>query len=101
LAEAAVQDVLFMPKSSPDLNAIEHDFSALKRARMYAKPDTSLDENHSRLLRDLNVSNSFEMTIMANVSSWMCPKDLSRCLFYLPIRLTLQWRHNLKQHRLT
>jgi transposase len=26
------------------LNDIEHDFSALKRARMYAPPGTSLDE---------------------------------------------------------
>jgi transposase len=26
------------------LNDIEHDFAALKRARMYADPDTSLDE---------------------------------------------------------
>ncbi|MFM7573268.1 MAG: IS630 family transposase, partial [Snowella sp.] len=28
----------------PDLNDIEHDFGALKRARMYADPGTSLDE---------------------------------------------------------
>jgi transposase len=34
----------FLPKYPPDLNDIEHDFSALKRARMYAKPDTSLDD---------------------------------------------------------
>ena len=26
------------------LNDIEHDFAASKRARMYAYPDTSLDE---------------------------------------------------------
>ena len=26
------------------LNDIEHDFSALKRAKMYASPGTSLDE---------------------------------------------------------
>ena len=34
----------FLPKYSPDLNDIEHDFSALKRAKMYASPGTSLDE---------------------------------------------------------
>ena len=44
LVKEAGQEVLFLPKYSPDLNDIEHDFSALKRARMYAKSDTSLDE---------------------------------------------------------
>ena len=44
LTQAVGQTVLFLPKYSPDLNDIEHDFSALKRARMYAEPDTSLDE---------------------------------------------------------
>jgi putative transposase len=44
LVEAAGHKVLFLPKYSPDLNDIEHDFSALKRARMYAKPGTSLDQ---------------------------------------------------------
>lgn len=37
-------EVMFLPRYSPDLNDIEHDFSALKRARMYASDDTSLDE---------------------------------------------------------
>ncbi len=44
LVEAAGQKVLFLPKYSPDLNDIEHDFSALKRARMYAEAGTSLDD---------------------------------------------------------
>lgn len=44
LVEEAGHQVLFLPKYSPDLNDIEHDFSALKRARMYAAPGTSLDE---------------------------------------------------------
>ena len=44
LVEAAGHQVLFLPKYSPDLNDIEHDFSALKRARMYTPADTSLDE---------------------------------------------------------
>ena len=44
LVEEAGHEVLFLPKYSPDLNDIEHDFSALKRARMYAKAGTSLDE---------------------------------------------------------
>lgn len=42
--EAAGHQVLFLPKYSPDFNDIEHDFSALKRARMYAPTGTSLDE---------------------------------------------------------
>jgi putative transposase len=44
LAEEAGHQVLFLPKYSLDLNDIEHDFSTLKRARMYAKISTSLDE---------------------------------------------------------
>jgi putative transposase len=44
LAEEAGHEVLFLPKYSPDLNDIEHDFSALKRARMYAPSGTPLDE---------------------------------------------------------
>jgi putative transposase len=44
LVEAAGHQVLFLPKYSPDLNDIEHDFGALKKARMYAKPGTSIDE---------------------------------------------------------
>ena len=44
LVESAGHRVLFLPKYSPDLNDIEHDFSALKRARMYAPAGTSLDE---------------------------------------------------------
>jgi transposase len=44
LVEETGHQVLFLPKYSPDLNDIEHDFSALKRARMYAPAGTSLDE---------------------------------------------------------
>lgn len=44
LVETAGHQVLFLPKYSPDLNDIEHDFSALKRSRMYAPIGTSLDE---------------------------------------------------------
>ncbi|MEM6614180.1 MAG: transposase, partial [Cyanobacteria bacterium P01_C01_bin.72] len=44
LVSEAGHEVLFLPKYSPDLNDIEHDFSVLKRARMYAKPGVSLDE---------------------------------------------------------
>jgi putative transposase len=44
LVESAGHRILFLPKYSPDLNDIEHDFSALKRARMYAPPRMSLDE---------------------------------------------------------
>ena len=44
LVESAGHKVLLLPKYSPDLNDIEHDFSDLKRARMYAPVGTSLDE---------------------------------------------------------
>jgi putative transposase len=44
LVEAAGHQVLFLPKYSPDLNDIEHDFGAIKKARMYAKSGTSIDE---------------------------------------------------------
>ena len=44
LVESAGLEGLFLPKYSPDLNDIERDFSALKRARMYAPLGTSLDE---------------------------------------------------------
>jgi putative transposase len=44
LVEAAGHQVLFLPKYSPDLNDIEHDFGTIKKARMYAKFGTSIDE---------------------------------------------------------
>jgi transposase len=44
LVEDAGHQIIFLPKYSPDLNDIEHDFSALKRAKMYASSGTSLDE---------------------------------------------------------
>ncbi|NJL98604.1 MAG: hypothetical protein HC924_07185 [Synechococcaceae cyanobacterium SM2_3_2] len=33
-----------MPKYSPDFNDIEHDFRALKRARMYSRGQEGLDD---------------------------------------------------------
>ncbi|VEP12660.1 transposase (fragment) [Hyella patelloides LEGE 07179] len=44
LVEHTEHQIVFLPKYSPDLNDIEHDFSALKRKRMYASSDTSLDD---------------------------------------------------------
>ncbi|NES85982.1 MAG: IS630 family transposase, partial [Moorea sp. SIO2B7] len=44
LVESVSHQVLFLPKYSPDFHDIEHDFSALKRARMSTSIDTSLDE---------------------------------------------------------
>ncbi|MFQ3585502.1 MAG: transposase, partial [Cyanobacteriota bacterium] len=44
LVEAGGHEVVFLPRYSPDLNDIEHDFSALKRARMHADIGTSIDE---------------------------------------------------------
>jgi putative transposase len=36
MVESEVPQVMFLPKYSPELNDREHDFSALKPARMYA-----------------------------------------------------------------
>ena len=47
LVEAGGHQLLFLPKYSPDLNDIEHDFSALKRARMYSPINTSRLGNYS------------------------------------------------------
>ena len=44
LVEEAGHKVLFLPKYSPGLNDIEHDFAAQKKARMYAPEGTSLDQ---------------------------------------------------------
>lgn len=44
LVKEAGHKVLFLPKYSPDFNDIEHDFSALKRARRSRPAGTSLDE---------------------------------------------------------
>lgn len=44
LVEKAGYQIIFLPTYSPDFNDIEHDFSALKRARMYSDSQTSLDE---------------------------------------------------------
>ncbi len=44
LVKAAGNEVVFLPRYSPDLNDIEHDFSAFKRARMHADLETSIDE---------------------------------------------------------
>lgn len=44
LVKEAGHLVMFLPTYSPDLNDIEHDFSALKRARMYSNSKTTLDE---------------------------------------------------------
>lgn len=44
LVEEAGHKVLFLPTYSPDLNDIEHDFGALKRARINANGEKSIDE---------------------------------------------------------
>ena len=47
LVEVGVHQLLFLPKYSPNLNDIEHDFSALKRAIMYSPINTSRFGNYS------------------------------------------------------
>ncbi|MEG4810058.1 transposase [Microcoleus sp. F8-D3] len=44
LVESAGHQILFLPKYSPDLNDLDRDFSALKRAIMYSHFPTSFDE---------------------------------------------------------
>ena len=44
LVEAGGHQLLFWPKYSPDLNDVEHDFSSLKRAKMYSYVNTFFDE---------------------------------------------------------
>jgi putative transposase len=43
IVEESGHKVLFLPKYSPDLNDIEHDFSAIKRKRMYADKGIPID----------------------------------------------------------
>ena len=44
IVKSVGHQVIFLPKYSPDLNDIEHDFSALKRSRMYTPSSAPLDE---------------------------------------------------------
>ena len=44
LVEPGGYQLLFWPKYSPNLNDIEHYFSALKISRMYSPINTSLDK---------------------------------------------------------
>lgn len=62
----AGHQVIFLPTYSPDFNDIEHDFSALKRARMYSKEDVSLAEFDkigitNEQLRDINKKITYTM----------------------------------------
>ena len=50
LVETGGHQLLFLPKYSPDLNDREHNFGALKRARMYSPINTSRFGNYSSLL---------------------------------------------------
>ena len=47
LVEAGGHQLLFLPKYSPYLNDIEHEFSTLKRAIMYSPINTSRFGNYS------------------------------------------------------
>ena len=52
IVEDGNHQVIFLPKYSPNLKDIEHNFSALKRAKMYATSNTALDE----IIRDYCVA---------------------------------------------
>ena len=47
VVEAGGHQLLFLPKYSPYLNDIEHEFSTLKRAIMYSPINTSRFGNYS------------------------------------------------------
>ena len=44
LVEAYGYAVIFLPRYSPDLNDIEHDFAAIKKLRAYDTTGKTLDE---------------------------------------------------------
>ena len=44
LVEACGYAVIFLPRYSPDLNDIEHDFAAIKKLRAYDMTGKTLDE---------------------------------------------------------
>ena len=44
LAALDGHSVLFLPPYSPDFNKIEEDFAILKKQRIYAPPETILDD---------------------------------------------------------
>ena len=44
LVEAGGKQLLFLPKYSPDLNDIEHDFSPFKKTIMYSPINTFFDK---------------------------------------------------------
>ena len=52
-----------MPKYSPNLNDIEHDFSALKRARMYLSINTYIDKLFVIIVPNIVLS-LFQITII-------------------------------------
>ena len=62
LVEAGGYQLLFLPKYSPDLNEIKHDFSALKRARIYSPINTSIHEIFVIIVPN-SVSFLFKITI--------------------------------------
>ena len=44
IVQEAGHQVKFLPKYSPDLNKIEHDFAAIKKRRQYRSEKATLDE---------------------------------------------------------
>lgn len=44
IAKQGGDDVLFLPPYSPDFNKIEQDFAILKKQRIYASSDVTLDD---------------------------------------------------------
>jgi len=64
-----------LPKYSPNLNEIEHDFSEFKRARMYSPINTSIIVQNT-------VSFLFKITILSKISF---PQPLLSIFLFLKI----------------
>ena len=62
LVKAEGYQLLFLPQYSPDLNDIKHDFSALKRYRMYSPINKYLDKIFVIVAQN-SVSFLFKITI--------------------------------------
>ena len=73
-----------MPKYSPDLNDIEHDFSASKRARMYSHIIIR-EYSEIKLYRYLKLSNYFPLPIKLESKGQHIQRFLTLKEFSLPL----------------
>ena len=84
LVEAVGHQLLFLPKYSPDLNDIEHYFSALKKAIMYSPVNTYFDEiirNYSAKYCFIFIENSYIAILWVVVAKFHTEKVLENQIF--------------------